>query len=135
MRTLGSHAGYLVIDHRDSPGLTPADVAGLPGAVAVPGGTVLERDVKQCAHCERAVVLHPARVRDRAVCPACYHYICDGCEQARVAAGGGCVPFKRVVDRAQTLVERFAGQPDHPALAVDLVALRAPAAPTVTVTR
>lgn len=114
MKNLTSHTGYLEIDHRDSPGLTPADVVGVPGALPVGPGEVLERDVKQCSHCQRMVVLHPGRVRQRAVCPKCHHYICDQCEGARVASGGDCVPFKQVLDEAANIAEKFAGQPDHP---------------------
>lgn len=120
--SLNDGAGYLSIDHTESPGLTPADVAGVPGAFAVPGGALLERDVQQCSHCQRAVVLHPGRVRARAVCPKCYHYICDGCETIRVATGQ-CVPFKAILDRAATLAEKYVGQPDHPAAAIDPAAI------------
>lgn len=106
MKTLNSHSGYLIIDHRDSPGLTADDVRHVPGALAVAGGSVLERDVKQCSHCGRNVFLEPNRVRQRAVCPKCHHYICDNCERARVMSGGLCVPLQRVLDAAQTMLER-----------------------------
>lgn len=133
-RSLADHSGYLVIDHRDSPGLSPADVAGVPGAIAVPGGDMLERDVQQCSHCQRAVVLNPGRVRTRAVCPRCQHYICDTCESARVTSGGACVPFQAVLDRAQNIAEKFIGQPDHPDAAIDVDRLQAPSAPIIHVT-
>lgn len=121
-RSLAHGAGYLVIDHRDSPG-TPE----------VPGGTLLERDVMTCRHCERAVVLHPGRVRARAVCPKCHAYICDGCEAARVASGGACVPFRAALDRAAEIIVRYLGQPDHPEAALDLTTLSAPANPRIAV--
>lgn len=124
-RSLSHGSGYLEIDHSNSPGLSPADVAQVPGALAVPGGSVLERDVQQCSHCQRMVVLHPGRVRDRAVCPKCDHFICDHCDAARVASGGQCVPFKQVLDRAAAIAEKFAGQPDHPEAVIDPEALRA----------
>jgi len=125
-RSLASGSGYLQIDHTNSPGLTEADVAGVPGAIAVPGGSMLERDVQQCSHCQRGVVLNPGRVRDRAVCPKCHHYLCDSCEAARVASGGACVPFKQVLDRAFEIAEQFVGQPDHPEAAFDVEQLKAP---------
>lgn len=97
MSSLGDGAGYLIIDHRDSPGISDEDAARMPGALATPKGTVTERDVKQCAHCQGAVLLNPGRVRARAVCPKCYAFICDGCEAIRVSSGV-CVPFAQVVD-------------------------------------
>lgn len=92
-------SGYLIIDHRDSPGLSPADVAHVPGAVAVPKGTVTERDVQQCTHCQRQIVLNPLRERPRGYCPKCHHYICDTCEAIRIKTLA-CVPFAVVEDRA-----------------------------------
>lgn len=133
MQSLRHGAGFLEIDHSDSPGLTPADVAQSPGALAVGPGQHLERDIKQCSHCQRTVVLNPARVRDRAVCLKCFEYICDGCEAARVASGGACVPFKAVLDRAQAITEKFVGQPDHPEAVIDPLVLAREAAPTVAV--
>jgi hypothetical protein len=132
MKTLGSHTGYLEIDHRDSPGLSPADVAHVPNAIPVGSGQVLERDVKQCSHCQRAVVLNPARVRSRAVCLHCFHYICDGCDET-YRMTGSCVPFKAVLDRAEAIAEKFVGQPDHPDAVIDPVALAQPGAPSVAV--
>lgn len=117
--SLADGSGYLSIDHTESPGLTPADVAHVPGAMAVPGGALLERDVQQCSHCQRAVVLNPGRVRARAVCLKCHHFICDGCEAIRVKTGE-CVPFKAVLDRAVDVAEKYAGQPDHPAAQIVL---------------
>jgi hypothetical protein len=104
-RSLRHGAGYLVIDHRDSPGLSAADVAHLPGAMAVEAGAVLERDVQICTHCERAVVLEPLRVRDRGFCPKCNHYICDGCETIRVKTGA-CVPMRQILDHATNVLDR-----------------------------
>lgn len=108
-------AGYLVIDHTNSPGLTAEESArfGLPPAL---GGTILERDTVTCGHCHCVVVLNPGRVRQRAHCLKCDCYICDGCEGIRVALGGACLPFEKVLDRALELLEKYKGQPDHPAL-------------------
>lgn len=72
---------------------------------------MLERDVKQCSHCQRQVVLHPGRVRDRAVCPKCYHYICDQCEAIRVKSGA-CVPMTAIMDAAAEVVTRLVGSGD-----------------------
>jgi hypothetical protein len=112
-RSLADGAGFLEINHQDSPGLSPADVAHMPGAMAVGAGQVLERDIKQCSHCQRGVVLNPGRVRNRAVCLKCYRFICDSCEAIRVKTGA-CVPFKQVLDRAADIAEKFASDPTHP---------------------
>ncbi len=105
MGSLKQHAGYLHIDHRDSPGLTARDVANMPGAFAVPGGSVLERDVLTCSHCERAVVLEPLRTRDRGYCQKCNHYVCDSCELIR-AKTGACIPIKQTLDRMLNYAEK-----------------------------
>lgn len=134
-RSLSDGAGYLEIDHRDSPGLTAEDVAHVPNAIAVPGGQHLERDVMQCSHCQRAVVLNPGRVRARAVCLKCSHFICDGCDDIRVKTGA-CVPFMQVLDRAAAIAEKFVNDPTHPdASAVnDLDALRTPSPARIVLT-
>ncbi len=88
LRTKASHEGYLMIDHRASPG-TPQ----------VPGGTMLEAAASTCSHCQCQVIRNPARVRARAYCPKCDAYICDDCEAIRVAAGGACVPFEKLADQ------------------------------------
>lgn len=113
VKSLADHCGYFEVDHRDSPGISPADVAHLPMMTAVPGGQILKRDVKQCNHCQAGVVLEPTRVRKRAVCPKCHHYICDACEAIRVKTGT-CQEFRRLLDQAQTHVETFVGREDHP---------------------
>jgi len=134
-RTLAAGAGVVIVDHRNSPGLTAADVAHVPGQVAVPGGTLFERDMLSCSHCQATVLLNPARVRDRALCPKCHAYICDRCEGVRVATGGACVPFEAVLDRASELLVRHAGQADHPDLAAlnDPAQLAYPDAPRIVV--
>lgn len=95
--SLKDGAGYLQIDHRESPGLLPADVAHLPGAIAVGQGEHFEADVQQCSHCQRGVVLRADRVRPRGYCPKCDHYVCDECDMIRVRTGA-CVPMRRVID-------------------------------------
>lgn len=133
-RSIADGSGYLQIDHRDSPGLTAADVAHVPGEVAVGGGQQLEADIQMCSHCQRGIVLNPGRVRARAYCPNCDHFICDQCEKIRVAAGGACVPFKAIIDRAADVAEKFVGQPDHPDAAIEVEKLSAPSAPKIVLT-
>lgn len=136
MKTSLKHgAGYLVIDHTNSPGVTPADVAHIPGAVSVGEGQTLERDFMTCSHCERVIVLNPLRTRDRGYCQKCHAYVCDGCEDIR-AATGACVPMKQVLDHAATVAEKYVGQSDHPETAVlnDWTTLTQPDAPRVVLT-
>lgn len=113
MPSLKQHAGYLIIDHSDSPGVTVADVAHVPGAVAVAAGHMFEADVLTCSHCERGILLNPARVRARGYCPKCDHYVCDSCHAIRVKTGA-CVPMRKVLDQVQAHAEKFGGREDHP---------------------
>ena len=82
MKTKKSLEGYLLIDNR-----------------ATHGG-VLETSTLTCSHCQRQIIRNPDRTRDRAYCPKCDHYICDGCEMLRIQTGM-CRPFKQVLDMAE----------------------------------
>ena len=75
--------GYLMIDHRASPGL-PEDVArnvGLDPKYAGEG-KLFEAATLTCSHCKCAVIKNPLRTREREFCMKCYHYICDFCAAA-----------------------------------------------------
>lgn len=76
MRTQASKEGYLLIDHRAS-----------PGNADVPEGQVFESAVLTCSHCQTAVVLRPDRSRERHYCMGCDHYICDVCAEIRKNTG------------------------------------------------
>lgn len=110
MKNLNSHTGYLIIDHSESPGINENDVPQRlrSSTSIVKEGEIFERDTKNCSHCERLIILEPKRVRERARCHYCNHYICDECDRM-LRVTGQCIPFKKVVDRAQELVER--GEP------------------------
>ena len=90
--------GYLEIDHRESPGISPelAAKVGL-GTIPVPAGTVLKTSTYNCSHCEALIILNPKRTRARGYCPKCDRYVCDMCEAERVRTGV-CRPFKQVLD-------------------------------------
>lgn len=124
VRSLKDHAGYLVVDHRDSPGLSAEEAARMEAELAKAGharkiaftsprGEVTEFDVKQCSHCERTIALNAARVRDRGYCPKCDHYVCDACDAIREKTGD-CVPMIKRMVEAHDRAQKFAGQPDHP---------------------
>ncbi len=103
-------AGYLVVDHRDSPGLTPAEVAHVPRALPIFGGELFEADVFTCSHCQRAVLLNPSRVRPRGYCAKCNHYICDD-----PRCHSECHPIVKLLDQAQEHAAQFIGKEDDPA--------------------
>jgi hypothetical protein len=64
-----SQEGYVLIDHRASPGTSE-----------VPEGTLFETATLHCAHCPSIVIVNPGRTRERAECMKCgYKYICDNC--------------------------------------------------------
>lgn len=76
---IGGHQGWLIIDHRDSPGIPDSmapQVAAL-GGVPVPGNTMVELDTWTCAHCNAVVLKNPDRTRPREVCRKCMKVVCD----------------------------------------------------------
>jgi hypothetical protein len=125
MFTRNDGAGFFEIDHRDSPGMTEADLAMMPDAMMVRGGRHLERDAKQCNHCQRLVILNPNRVQDRERCPKCDKYLCDWCYGMFVKTGD-CTPFAEVILRAFELAVKYQNQPDHPDAAIDVEKLSQP---------
>ncbi len=72
--------GYLLIDHRNSPGV-PAEVARKFGFDPrfMGEGSIMEAPTLTCAHCKGSVVLNPERLRKREYCSKCDDYMCDGC--------------------------------------------------------
>jgi hypothetical protein len=89
---------YLLIDHRESPGLNEQEAAyagfrGLP----VGKGQRCEVPLVTCNHCQAQLIVNPLRTRARAYCPKCDRYICDQCEQQRVLTGI-CYPWKQRED-------------------------------------
>jgi len=95
------HPGYLVVDHRDSPGLTSADVAHMPNAVAVGKGELFEADAFVCAHCSTTVLKNPNRTRPRGYCAKCDAYLCDN-----PICNATCAPVAKLLDDAQEKAEK-----------------------------
>lgn len=90
--------GYLRVDHRESPGITPQDaMRGPPGTLPIGKGMVFQSDTRRCGHCPRQIVLNPLRQRERGWCSTCDKYICDDCNAVR-AATGDCRPWNKVLD-------------------------------------
>jgi hypothetical protein len=96
-----SHEGYLLINHKDSPGLTDSELI-IGGSMLPPGAGrgVFEAPIITCSHCETGLIVNPLRTRDRAYCPKCDHYICDKCEIVRVQTGV-CKTYKQFIDELQ----------------------------------
>lgn len=93
MSRIGTHTGWLVIDHRNSPGI-PDDLApqvAAAGGVPVPGGVEVELDTWTCAHCGQVVLKNPDRTRPREVCRKCMKVVCDNHSL-------WCEPFEKLVD-------------------------------------
>lgn len=80
MKSLARTEGYLLVDHRFSPGI-PEDVARRIGydPKQCGEGKVFEAATLHCKHCLGTVVKNPNRVRERAYCAKCDSYICDAC--------------------------------------------------------
>ena len=68
--------GYLLIDHRDSPGLPPEMVLPL-GLDPNAGRGRFESATVTCCHCGTVVILNPLRTRARGHCWKCDAYVCD----------------------------------------------------------
>ena len=96
--SIRSTEGYLIIDHRASPGL-PADIYQRMGIKVPPGmkvgeGQLTEIATMTCCHCNAIVILNPQRTRDRSYCRSCDGYICDKPE-----CHVECVPFEKRVEQ------------------------------------
>ena len=88
MPSLFRHDGELMIDHRASPGLTPAQAqaVGLPSQ-GLGEGQVYEARVLACNHCGGLQLMRHDRTRERGYCRLCDHYVCDLCEAIRKEPG------------------------------------------------
>ena len=75
-----SQEGVILIDHRNSPGISPEFMAenGINGPV-VEAGQIYESALTSCCQCGTNVILNPKRTRAREYCMACDSYLCDGC--------------------------------------------------------
>lgn len=91
--------GYLMIDHRASPGLTEeaARQSGLDPRYCGEG-KLLEAATLTCSHCRIAVVKNPLRTRERPFCRKCMHYICDFCAAAMDQPDYQHAPFEKMAE-------------------------------------
>jgi hypothetical protein len=109
--------GYLLIDHRASPGLPP-DIAYAMGMepALVREGRVFEAATLTCCHCKSVVMKNPKRIRPRASCMKCGgKYICDGCGFEASLPDYNHLPFEKKRDQLAALVtksERLGSPPE-----------------------
>jgi hypothetical protein len=88
MKSKQRHEGYLLIDHRFSPGVPESEALRTGFDPKLLGeGKILESATITCAHCLGVVVKNPMRIRERGYCPKCDKYLCDHCEAKRHAPG------------------------------------------------
>lgn len=99
MQTKRRHEAYLLIDHRNSPGITPEFLRrNRIDGPAVGAGVTFESAVTVCHGCQGDIVLNPNRTRERAWCMKHDAYLCDNCNARRAASGGSCVPLQQKMD-------------------------------------
>ena len=94
--------GYLLIDHRFSPGV-PEDIAIQTGfdPKLLGEGKMLESKTFTCSHCKTSVVPNPFRARERAICMKCSgHYICDVCHFKSTLSDYSHAPFEKKIEVA-----------------------------------
>lgn len=109
MKTKRSQEAYVLIDHRNSPGLTPEFVrAHHLDSPAVGAGQTFESAMIVCHVCGGDVILNPNRSRERHWCFAHDAYTCDNCAAA-VKAKGSCVPLQQIMAEAYEKLAR--GEP------------------------
>ena len=91
--------GYVLIDHRDSMGLTEAEriEARLSPLMPIGKGQRLEAPTFCCSHCDRIVVMNPLRNRERGLCFKCDRMICDACVTVQ-AISGACNSRQKRID-------------------------------------
>lgn len=90
--------GYLLVDHRASPGL-PDDLARRMGGL--PGSKIIENATLTCRHCRAVVIKNPFRQRERNVCYLCgVKYICDFCAAKTKEPGYVHTPYEAIVEEA-----------------------------------
>lgn len=92
MHSKRSQEGYLLMDHRWSPG-----IQDMPLNM---GKGLFECSTITCKHCQQVLIVNPLRTRERGYCPKCDHYVCDLCNLARINTGV-CKTFEQVIEETQ----------------------------------
>lgn len=102
-----------MVDHRASPGL-PEELARKLGMnpAECGEGKLFETASLTCSHCKTAVMKNPLRVRERAHCFKCDHYVCDLCAVAMVQPDYVHTPFEKRVDENAALIVKLGSPPE-----------------------
>lgn len=97
MKSLRNHEGYLLIDHRNSPGVSE-EVVNKTGLPVGSGRGIFEAPTFTCRHCQSIGVIDPGRKNGLAYyCKGCDHLICDSCGKEKVRTGV-CRTFEQRID-------------------------------------
>jgi hypothetical protein len=95
MRTKRTNEAYVLIDHRNSPGISQEFVhKNRLDAPAVGSGQVFESAIVVCHCCGGDIILNPNRSRQREWCMVHDAYLCDRCALTRKLTGE-CVPLQK----------------------------------------
>jgi len=106
MKTKRSQEAYVLIDHRNSPGISLEFMhANKLDGPAVGAGKTFESAMAVCSHCGGDVILRPDRSRPREWCWSCDAYICDGCALVR-KLGAPHRPLRQVLAEAYEQIIR-----------------------------
>src|SRR5262245_1696573 len=93
---MAQREGYLMVDHRASPGL-PEDMARRMGVA--PGSKLGEVATLTCCHCKTVAIKNPFRQRERGKCPKCsMKHLCDTCWAQTFLPDYNHTPFEKKVD-------------------------------------
>jgi hypothetical protein len=91
--------GYLIVDHRASPGFEDEAMARRMGGRV--GSKFIENATLTCCHCRAVVIKNPFRTRERASCPKCnFKYLCDMCAAKTRDPDYIHMPMEKIVDLA-----------------------------------
>ena len=96
MRSLRSHEGYMLIDNSTNSGVDDATMLAMGYPVGA-GKGLYESATYTCSHCNKIVIIEPARTRERGYCRSCSQRICDPCVAIK-AITLQCVPMAQIID-------------------------------------
>lgn len=95
---------YFMMDHRQSAPV-PDDLLRKAGLPAGAGRGLFEVASYSCNHCQRQVIMNPARTSNPDYCRGCDSYLCKRCAAIK-SVTLECKPFSRIIDDVLTAAER-----------------------------